>query len=95
MAAYRVVLAPAAQRTLDRVRGPTLAALRGVVLGLANDPRPPGTARLTGTRDLWRVRVRIEGVQWRVVYQLRARERRVIVTRVARRDEGTYRRLPR
>ena len=77
------------------MRGTTLLALRGVILALANDPRPPGVDKLTSTRDLWRIRVRIEGVQWRVVYRLHARQRQVVVTRVVRRDEGTYRRLPR
>ena len=31
------------------------------------------------------------GEPWRVVYQVRNTERLVIVTRVVRRDEGTYR----
>jgi len=94
VADFLVVLTPAAQRALDRVRGTTLLALRGVILALANDPRPPGASKLTSTRDLWRIRVRIEGVQWRVVYRLHPRQRQVVVTRVVRRDEGTYRRLP-
>ncbi len=68
-------------------------ALRGVILALAEEPRPPGAAKLAGPTDLWRIRVRIEGLPWRVVYQLRTRERLVVITRVVRRDEGTYRRL--
>jgi len=94
VAGYRVVLTPGAQRALDRVRGSTLVALRGVILALANDPRPPGSAKLTGTADLRRIRLRIEGVHWRVIYRLSTRERHILVTRVVRRDEGTYRRLP-
>jgi mRNA interferase RelE/StbE len=90
---YRVVLAPAAQRHLERLRGATLVGLRGSILALADDPRPPGTAKLAGRRDLWRLRVRIDGHSWRIVYELRQRDRIVIVTRVARRDEGTYRKL--
>jgi len=42
--------------------------------------------------DLWRVRVRVEGRPWRIVYQLRTRERLVVITSVVRRDEGRYRR---
>jgi mRNA interferase RelE/StbE len=91
--AWRVVLTPAAQRQIDRLRGVDLLALRGVILALADEPRPPGAAKLAGGTDLWRVRVRVEGRPWRVVYQLRTRERLVVITRVARRDEGTYRRL--
>ena len=95
MAGYRVVLTPAAQRALDRVRGTTLLALRGVILALANDPRPAGSKKLGGASDLWRIRLRVEGVRWGVVYRLQRREGQIIVTRVARRDEGTYRRLRR
>jgi mRNA interferase RelE/StbE len=93
MADYRVLLTPAAQRQLDRLSGPPLAGLRGVILGLANDPRPPGAAKLAGMGNLWRIRLRVDGKPWRIVYQVRQRERLVIVTRVARRDEGTYRGL--
>jgi mRNA interferase RelE/StbE len=93
MAHYRVRLTPAARRQLDRLSGPSLAAVRGTILGLASDPRPPGAAKLAGTRDIWRIRLRIDGQPWRIVYQVRRRDRVVIVTRVARRDEGTYRGL--
>jgi mRNA interferase RelE/StbE len=91
--AYRVVLTPAAQRLLDRQRGVAFVALRGVILGLADEPRPPGTVKLAGQRDLWRLRLSIEGRQWRIVFTVDERERSVVVTRIARRDEGTYRRL--
>jgi len=92
MSPWRVELTPAAARRLRSVRPDALLALRGVILGLADDQHPPRAARLRGT-DLWRVRVRIDGILWRVVYQLRNRERLVVATRVARRDEATYRRL--
>jgi mRNA-degrading endonuclease RelE of RelBE toxin-antitoxin system len=92
---FRVVLPPAAQRQLDRLRGSEFVAMRGVVLALSEEPRPPTAGKVSGTTDLWRVRVRIDGVPWRVVYQLRADERLVLVTRVARRDESTYRGLGR
>ncbi len=91
MTAWRVVLTPASTRVLDRVRGVDLVGLRGVILALADEPRPAAAVKLTGTRDLWRIRVRIEGRPWRVVYQLRPREHLVLVTRIARRDQGTYR----
>lgn len=72
-----------------------MAALRGVILGLADDPFPAGAAKLAGVGDLWRVRLRIDGRPWRVVYQIRQTEQLVVVTRVARRDEGTYRGIAR
>lgn len=90
---YRVVLTPGAQRQLDRLSGVSLAGLRGVILGLGSHPYPAGATKLVGSRNLWRVRVRVDGRSWRVVYEVRPRDRMVIVTRVVRRDEGTYRGL--
>lgn len=87
-----MVLAPGAARVLEGLRGPSLMALRGVILALADDPRPPRSRKLT-SQDLYRVRIRIDGVPWRIIYQVRENERIVLITRVARRDEGTYRRL--
>ena len=86
-----MVLTPAAERQLDRLSGVRLAALRGVILALRHEPVPDHAAKLTGTSDLWRIRLRIQGEPWRVVYQLRKRERLIVVTRVVRRNEGTYR----
>jgi hypothetical protein len=48
---------------------------------------------LSGSDDLWRIRLRLDGQPWRVVDQLRSKERTVVVTRLAKRDEGTYRAL--
>ena len=64
-----------------------------MILGLGDEPLPPHAAKIAGTRDVWRIRLRIEGEPWRVVYQLRKRDRLVIVTRVVRSSEGTYRRI--
>lgn len=91
MAAWRVDLTPAAARQLRRASAMEAAAIRGVILALANDPWPSGAAKLRGRRGLWRIRVRVDGRAWRVVYQLRDADRLIIVTRVAARDEGTYR----
>jgi mRNA-degrading endonuclease RelE of RelBE toxin-antitoxin system len=90
VASYRVVLTPAAQRQLGGLRGSALMALRGVILALATEPLPHGGRTLLGSDDLWRIRLRIDGQPWRVVYQLRSKDQVVLVTRVARRDEGTY-----
>lgn len=87
-----MVLAPVAARVLEALRGPSLVALRGAILALADDPRPRGSRKLT-SQQLYRVRLRIDGVPWRIIYQVRDNERVVLITRVARRDEGTYRRL--
>ena len=85
---YRVELAPAAQRQLKRLPPGDAAALRGPILGLGIEPRPPGAARLTGA-TYWRIRVG----QLRVIYAIEDDSRLVIVLRVARRSESTCRRV--
>lgn len=85
---YRVDLAPAAQRQLRRLPPGDAARLRGPILTLAIEPRPPGATSLTGT-DLWRLRVG----SLRIVYAIDDTARLIVVLRVARRAESTYRRL--
>ena len=84
---YRVELAPAAARQLRRLPPGDAARLRAPILALALDPRPPGVAPLVDT-DWWRLRIG----DLRVVYAIDDAHRLVIVLRVARRNESTYRR---
>jgi mRNA interferase RelE/StbE len=84
----RVVLAPAAQRQLRRLPPGDASRLRGPILALAIDPRPPGATKVTGT-DLLRLRVG----DLRLVYLVDADL--IVVLRVARRSESTYRRIDR
>lgn len=85
---YRVELAPAAQRQLRRLPPGEAARLRSPILALAIDPRPPGASKLVGT-DVWRLRIG----DLRVVYVIEDAARLVIVLKVARRSESTYRRV--
>lgn len=87
---YRVELAPAAQRELRRLPPGDAARLRGPILALAIDPRPPGVVKLTGTES-WRLRV----TDLRIIYLVDEAARLVIILRVARRSESTYRRIER
>lgn len=86
------MLAPGVARVLERLRGPVKVALRGAILALADEPHPAGSRKLSGI-GLYRVRLRIDGVPWRILYQVRDAERAVWIARVVRRDESTYRNL--
>ena len=83
-----VVLAPAAQRQLRRLPPGVAARLRGPILSLALDPRPPGASQLVDT-ELWRLRVG----DLRIVYLIETEA--IVVLKVARRSESTYRRVDR
>ena len=84
----RVELAPAAQRQLRRLPPGDAAQLRGPILALAIEPRPPGSVKLTGT-EFWRLRVG----KLRIVYVIDDTAGLVVVLKVARRSESTYRRV--
>ena len=86
--ARRVELAPAAQRQLRRLPPGDAARLRGPILALAIEPRPPGAAKLVGT-DFWRLRVG----DLRLIYLVDRSASLVVVLKVARRSESTYRRV--
>ena len=62
--------------------------MRGPILALAMEPRPHGSVKLTGT-EFWRLRVG----DLRVIYLIDDAASLVIVLRVARRSESTYRRV--
>jgi mRNA interferase RelE/StbE len=85
---WRVDLAPAAQRQLRKLPPDTTARLRGPILALARDPRPPGAVVLAGS-SFWRLRVG----DIRIVFAVDDAARTVVVLRVARRNESTYRRV--
>jgi mRNA interferase RelE/StbE len=84
---YQVELAPAAQRQLRRLPPGDAARLRGPILGLAIEPRPTGVAKIAGTQ-FWRLRVG----DLRMIYHVEDRKRLVVILKVARRSESTYRR---
>jgi mRNA interferase RelE/StbE len=85
---WRVELAPAAQRQLRKLPPGVTARLRGPILALAREPRPPGAAVVAGS-PFWRLRVG----DVRIAYAIDEAARGVVVVRVARRNESTYRRV--
>lgn len=85
---YRVELAPAAQRQLRRLPPGDAATMRAPILALAIDPQPPGTAKVAGT-EFWRLRVGAP----RIIYLIDDLAHHVVILRVARRSESTYRRV--
>ncbi len=86
---FRVELTPAAERELRKLPANAAARLRGPILALGADPRPPGASALTGTSFL-----RLRVGELRVIYLVEDGRARVLVLRVARRADSTYRRLP-
>lgn len=85
--AYRVELTPGAQRELRRLPPDVQERLEAPILALGENPRPAGVRKLQGEPDVWRNRVG----PYRVVYDIHDDRCLVIILKVARRSETTYR----
>ena len=86
---YRVEIAPAAQRQIRRLARHFRIRIEDAVNSLEENPRPHGSAKLSGYRRVWRIGVG----QLRIIYEVFDDESLVVVLRVALRSEGTYREL--
>ena len=86
---YRVELAPAAQRQVRRLAPEDARRVREALRSLVGDARPAGSVKLTGFATVWRVRAG----RFRSIYDVDDGEGGLMVLRVARRDERTYRDL--
>ena len=85
---YQVRLRRAVQKQLDAITGEDYQAVAGAISSLGREPRPPGIRKLADS-GLWRIRVG----SFRVVYTIDDKGHSVIVVRVVRRKEDTYRNL--
>lgn len=86
--AYRVEIAPAAQRDSKKLPVATQARLPHPILSLAEIPRPSGSKNLQSDKTAWRIRIG----SFRVVYDVLDEEQLVVILKVARRNEATCRR---
>ena len=82
---YEVVLDPRAQRELDKVSSDVFSKIDSSIRELARNPRPFGVKKLDD--NLHRIRIG----NWRVVYAILDREKRIVILHVAKRNERTYR----
>jgi mRNA interferase RelE/StbE len=79
-------IVPASQ--LEKLTPADGARLRRPVFNLAFQPRPSGATLIVGS-SRWRIRIG----DLRVIHEIDDSKRLVIVTKIARRSESTYRRL--
>jgi mRNA interferase RelE/StbE len=79
---YRLLLLPRAQKDLDAFRGRLFERLREAIGILAEEPRPPGSRKLTDA-DGYRVRVG----DYRILYRVDDKEKKVFIYRVRHRRE--------
>jgi len=85
---YQVKLRQAAQKELDKLAEQDYEIVAQAISALEQEPRPTRVKKLAES-GLWRIRIG----QYRAVYAINDEEHLVIVVRIARRKEDTYRRL--
>ena len=83
MAAYRVVLTPAAERQIAKLPRQAREMVAAAFVALGTNPRPTGCVKLAGSDDLWRIRVR----QFRAIYQILDAELIVTIVKVGDRQD--------
>jgi len=80
---FRIELTKAAVRDLTAVPKPMLKRLDACILGLADDPLPPGVKKLKDSNGLYRVRVS----DYRVIYRIEQEILTVLVVKIGHRRE--------
>lgn len=80
---YAIDVLPAAERSLCKVHPEMRARIRGAVLKLAADPRPPGARAVKDRPGYLRVRVG----DYRIIYTIEDDVLKVVVVRVGHRRD--------
>jgi mRNA interferase RelE/StbE len=81
--AYRVEVAPHAERQLRRLPKSIQMRLTTRMKALADEPRPPGVEKLAGEENLYRIRVG----DYRIIYAIEDEVLLVLVVTVGHRRE--------
>ena len=85
---WRITLTPKAAKDLAGIHEPNHARLIARLQGLTLEPRPLGAPRLKGSHFH-----RLRAGDWRVIYEIDDTQHLIVVARVLRRSEKTYRDL--
>ena len=81
---YRLTVIPRAVRDLEALEGKLFTHVTEAIRSLADNPRPPGSLKLSDEESGYRVRVR----DIRILYRVDDRGKEVVVYRVKHRREA-------
>jgi mRNA interferase RelE/StbE len=84
VAEYSIVFARSARHELEVLDSSLIRRILSKIEALAVHPRPPGSRKLTGEKHLWRIRIG----DYRVIYSILDKERRIDITAVRHRREA-------
>jgi len=84
VADYAVTFARSARRELETLDGSIVRRVISRIEALAQEPRPPGSRKLQGEQNLWRIRIG----DYRVIFSVDDRKRIVDIVRIRHRREA-------
>jgi mRNA interferase RelE/StbE len=84
VAEYSITFSRSARRELEVLDSPVVSRILSKIEALAVHPRPHGSRKLTGEKHLWRIRIG----DYRVIYSILDKERRIDITAVRHRREA-------
>ncbi len=80
---YRVQFSPSAAKALGKLARDVQRRIGQAIDGLETDPHPPGSKKLAGEDDLYRIRVG----DYRVIYQVENRKLIVLIVSIGHRRD--------
>lgn len=80
---YRIEYKPSAEREFLALPKEVQKRIRPKIEALAIDPRPPGSKKLRGYQNRWRIRVG----DYRVIYEVYDRELLVLIVKIGHRSD--------
>ncbi|MEO8561570.1 MAG: type II toxin-antitoxin system RelE/ParE family toxin [bacterium] len=81
--AYRLTIDPATVRELKKLDPKIRQTVASAINALANDPRPDGVRKLSGSKDSYRIRAG----DYRILYRIADHELLVLVVKVGHRRD--------
>ena len=84
MAEYRIIFARSARHELEVLDPSVIRRILPKIESLSMHPRPHGSRKLTGEKNLWRIRIG----DYRVIYSIFDSEQRIDITAVRHRREA-------
>lgn len=87
---YKIEVSPSADRDLkkltSKIQSNNFYKLRDAIRSLKKNPKPYGLKKIKGMEDVYRIRVG----NHRIIYKLYDKNNLVLLLKVVRRDENTY-----
>ena len=83
MARYRLEISRTAERQLRKLPADARRRVARAMIALGDDPWPPGSRKLTGHEDVFRIRVGV----YRIIYSVSGRTLVIVILKVGHRKD--------